>query len=138
MNRDKKGKDELITSENNVELSEAAGRTKILFTSTGKDWSDKLDERFGRAAGFVLYDEEENTLSWSSNEENVNASHGAGTQAAQFAISSGASILITGHVGPKAFDVLNLSDINIFLSSESTLKEVYEAFKEGKLKQQVQ
>lgn len=111
---------------------------KILFTSTGKDWSNKLDERFGRAAGFTLYDQEENTLSWHSNEENVNAAHGAGTQAAQFAINSGAAILITGHVGPKAFDVLNLSEIKIFLSKEVPLKEVYEAFKEGKLKQQFQ
>jgi len=109
---------------------------KILFTSNGKTWSDKLDERFGRAAGFVLFDQEKDTLSWHSNEENVNAAHGAGTQAAQFAINSGASVLITGHVGPKAFDVLNLSDISIFLSSEASLKEVYEAYKEGKLKQQ--
>lgn len=111
---------------------------KILFTATGKNWSDKLDERFGRAAGFVLYDQEKDTLSWHSNEENVNAAHGAGTQAAQFAINSGASVLITGHVGPKAFDVLKLSDISIFLSPEESLDEVYKAFREGKLKQQMQ
>ena len=110
----------------------------ILFSSCGKDWNALLDERFGRAAGFVLYNQEEDTLSWHSNEENLNASHGAGTQAAQFAINSGASILITGHVGPKAFDVLKLSDIDVLLSSEAPLKEVYEAFKKGKLIQQFQ
>ena len=110
----------------------------ILFSSSNKDWNALLDERFGRAAGFVLYNDEQDTLSWHSNEENLNAAHGAGTQAAQFAISSGASVIITGHMGPKAFDVLSLSDINIFLSSEAPLKEVYEAFKEGKLKQQFQ
>ena len=118
--------------------SKAAGHTKVLFTTSGKEWTSMLDERFGRAAGFVLYDQEKDTLSWYSNEENLNASHGAGTQAAQFAINSGANILITGHVGPKAFEVLKLSDISIFLTKEISLKDAYEAFKEGKLKQQVQ
>jgi predicted Fe-Mo cluster-binding NifX family protein len=111
---------------------------KILFSSNGKTWDDLLDERFGRAAGFVLYDQEEDTLSYHSNEENLKASHGAGTQAAQFSINSGASIIITGHVGPKAFDVLKLSGIHVFLSTEKSLKEVYEAYKQGKLEQQFQ
>ncbi len=109
---------------------------KILISSTESGWNADMDGRFGRAMGFVLYDEESKELSWHSNEENLNAAHGAGPKAAEFAINTGASVLISSHVGPKAFDVLKHSDIKIFLASEKTIKEVYEAYKRGELKQQ--
>jgi len=111
---------------------------RVLFSSTGNSWKSTLDGRFGRAKGFILYDEEKDTFSWHTNEDNRNTAHGAGTQAAQFAINSGASVLITGHIGPKAFDILKLSDIGVFNSSEESLKKVYEDYKQGKLKQQLQ
>ncbi len=111
---------------------------KLLFSSTGNSWKAILDGSFGRAKGFILYDEETDTFSWHTNEDNRNIAHGAGTQAAQFAINSGASVLISGHVGPKAFDILKLTDISVFNSSEESLKEVYKAYKQGRLKQQLQ
>ena len=111
---------------------------RLLFSSTGNSWKSILDGRFGRAKGFFLYDEKTDTSSWHTNEDNLNAAHGAGTQAAQFAINSGASVLITGHVGPMAFDIMKHSEIIIFNSSEESLKKVYETYKHGRLKLQLQ
>jgi predicted Fe-Mo cluster-binding NifX family protein len=110
---------------------------KIVFSATGKDWNAQLDERFGRAKGFVFFDEATKNLTWHSNEENMNAAHGAGTQAAQFVINTGASSVISGEMGPKAFDILNRAGIKIFNSKIDTLEKVYNAYKQGKLKQQI-
>ena len=106
---------------------------KIIFSSQNRDWESLLDERFGRAIGFNLYDEESGILSWHSNEDNLNAAHGAGTQAAQFVINSGALVLISGKVGPKAFDLLDKTGIEIYNSDVDKLKSIYNAYKQGKL-----
>lgn len=106
---------------------------KIVFTSQSKNWDSALDERFGRAKGFVLFDEETKRISWHSNEDNLNAAHGAGIQAAQFVINTGASILITGQVGPKAFDLLKKSKIRIYKSENITIKEAYNKYILGEL-----
>ena len=109
---------------------------KILFTSANNSWNALLDSRFGRAKGFVVYDDETDQLSLYPN-KNIDIAHGAGPKAAQFAIDSGASVLITGHVGPTAFDVLKQSDIKVYNSGEGTLKKVYEDFQQSNLKEQV-
>ncbi len=98
---------------------------KYIFASKGKDMGAMLDPHFGRAEGFLLHDDETKETKWISNEENMNAAHGAGT-----------AVLFTGHVGPKAFDVLSMGDIKIFISKEDTLENVLEAYLQGKLEEQ--
>lgn len=106
---------------------------KIIISATAKDWSALLDERFGRAKGFILYDETKDTFSWHPNKEGLNSSHGAGVVAAQFVINTGASVILTGHIGPKAFNILNKAGIKVFNSEVASLNEVYNDFKHGKL-----
>jgi predicted Fe-Mo cluster-binding NifX family protein len=108
---------------------------KIIIPSTGKSWEDKVDERFGRARGFALYDEDENKLSWLSNETNMNAGHGAGIQAAQLVVNTGAEILITGEIGPKAREILQKTNIKIYKSANNNVKQAYDNFKQGLLKE---
>ena len=106
---------------------------KIVFTSENNSWGSSLDERFGRAKGFVIYDEETGDFSWHSNENNLNAAHGAGIQAAQFVIKTGAKVLISGNIGPKAFDLLNKTGIEVFNANVDSLKKIYNDYKQGKL-----
>jgi predicted Fe-Mo cluster-binding NifX family protein len=108
---------------------------KIIIPSTGKSWEDKVDDRFGRARGFLLYDEDKNKLSWLSNETNMNAGHGAGIQAAQLVINTGAEILITGQIGPKAREILEKTNIKIYKCVNSSIKQAYNNFKQGLLKE---
>ena len=108
---------------------------KILFSSTGKSWEDTVDERFGRAKGFVLYNEETDNLSWLSNDENADAEHGAGIKAAQLVINTGADILITGKVGPKAHDILKKTNLKIYKAENISLKQAYKNFQERMLNQ---
>jgi predicted Fe-Mo cluster-binding NifX family protein len=110
---------------------------KIIFTAERNSWDSLLDNRFGRAMGFILYDENSGVISWYSNEENLNAAHGAGTKAAQMVINSGAGVLITGNVGPKALEILKKTDIEIYNSETATLRNIYHAYQQGKLKKQI-
>ncbi|MFP4620145.1 MAG: NifB/NifX family molybdenum-iron cluster-binding protein [Bacteroidales bacterium] len=102
---------------------------KILFTAKGEEWDSQLDPHFGRATGFLLYDTASNEKLWISNEENIQAAHGAGIQAAQNAADMGANVLITGRVGPKAKSTLDNTGIQIFtVNTPCTLKEAYNRF----------
>ena len=101
----------------------------ILFTSKGDSWNSELDPKFGRATGFLLYDTEKDELTFYSNAENQKLDHGAGIQAGQQAAKLNASVVVTGHVGPKAKSTLQAAGIKIFTVEEnSTIQEAYKAY----------
>ena len=106
---------------------------RIAITAMGKDVSSKVDMRFGRAAYFMVYSEDNGTWQSADNHQNLNAVQGAGIQAAQNVAKLGADILITGNVGPKAFKVLQANNMKIYTTGESTVEEAYNAYKAGKL-----
>ncbi|MFW6325304.1 MAG: NifB/NifX family molybdenum-iron cluster-binding protein [Desulfovermiculus sp.] len=106
---------------------------KIAISSQGKDLSSAVDPRFGRAAGFIVYDDQSGEHEYISNEQNLQAMQGAGIQTAQNVAQTGAKAVISGHVGPKAFSALQSGGIDIYLSQSGTVQEALDAFKAGKL-----
>ena len=109
---------------------------KIAFTTTGKGWDVQVDRRFGRANGFFIFDEESDKEEYISNEQNMNAMGGAGVQSAQSIINLKADALVTGNMGPRAFQILNSAGIKIYLVEENlTVKQAYDAFMQNKLKE---
>jgi len=108
---------------------------KIAITSHGEDRYAEVDSRFGRADYFILYDQEADTYECLPNTQNLEASHGAGIQAGQSLVKSGAKVLITGHVGPKAFKVLDAGKITMYTMGDitGTVEDVLTAFLAGKL-----
>ena len=103
----------------------------ILFSTKGKTWQDQLDPKFGRAEGFLLYNTDTEELTYYSNEKNQSLDHGAGIQAGQLAAKLNASVLITGHVGPKAKSTLEAAGIKIFTVEGSlSIKEAYQKYTE--------
>ena len=106
---------------------------KIAVSSTGKSLQDKVDPRFGRAKGFVIFDTESGESRPVDNAQNLNALQGAGIQAADTVISQGAEVLITGHCGPKAFRTLQAAGVKIYLGAMETVGEAIEKFRKGEL-----
>jgi predicted Fe-Mo cluster-binding NifX family protein len=107
---------------------------KILFTAKGKELDAQMDPRFGRAMGFILYDDKTETYEWYDNSENKDAGHGAGTNTAQTVADLGAEAVVTFHVGDKAQKVLNAVNIDVYSHVENiTIKEAIEKFKKGEL-----
>jgi predicted Fe-Mo cluster-binding NifX family protein len=106
---------------------------KIAFTTSGSDLGAPLDDRFGRAPGFIIYDTESDTFEAVDNEKNLNAVQGAGIQAAETVVRLGASSVVTGHCGPKAFRVLATAGVTIYTTDAATVAEALDRFRSGKL-----
>ena len=106
---------------------------KIAVTTSGENPAAPLDSRFGRAVRFLIYDTDTKDFQMIDNTQNLNASQGAGIQAAQAVAMAGANVLITGHCGPKAFRVLNAADIKIYNCEAATVEEALGLLEEGKL-----
>lgn len=108
---------------------------KIVLTTASSSIDGDMDQHFGRAPGFLIYDSERRSVEYIDNQINVDALQGAGIQAAQHIIEKGAECVITGHVGPKAFKVLNSAGVKVFNSNADTIKESLALFNSGKLKE---
>lgn len=106
---------------------------KIAFTASGEGLSSPLDFRFGRAPKFIIYDLDQNTFEVIDNRQNLNAAQGAGIQSAQTVARTGATAVVTGHCGPKAFRVLQAAGVKIFNASAATVAEALEQYRAGKL-----
>ena len=106
---------------------------KIAFTATGDSLAAPLDPRFGRAPGFLIYDDEAGSLKSVNNEQNLNAAQGAGIQSALLLCNQDIDCVITDHCGPKAFQTLAAANIKIYPCKAKTIEEAYAQLKAGEL-----
>ncbi|HXK62500.1 MAG TPA: NifB/NifX family molybdenum-iron cluster-binding protein, partial [Acidobacteriota bacterium] len=87
---------------------------KIVVTSLGSTLDSPMDPRFGRAAKFVLFDDESQSFEVIENTQYLNAAQGAGLQAAEIVSRAGADCVLTGHCGPKALKALTAAGIRVY------------------------
>jgi len=106
---------------------------RIAVTSKGTDLSSELDERFGRAKYFIIYDTATDDYRAVDNEVNLNAPQGAGIQSGELVVREGAGALLTGHCGPKAFRVLNAAGVVVFNGCTGTVEQAIESYRKGEL-----
>lgn len=110
---------------------------KIAFTSTGITWESLMDARFGRTEYFIVFDEASQETTVIDNSAVKNEAHGAGTATAQKIFEIKPDVLITGNgPGENAATALKKIDMKIFVDAHDiTIKEAYERYKNGKLKE---
>ena len=114
------------TKENNM--------TKIAITSEGPTLDDALDPRFGRAAGFIVVDPKSLEFEYVDNGASQAMAQGAGIQAAENIAGTGAKVLLTGYVGPKAFMALEAAGIKVAQNLENmTVRQAVERFNAGQV-----
>ena len=106
---------------------------KITFSTSGETLDSPLDARFGRAPKFLVYDLDSETFEVVDNQQNLNATQGAGIQSAETVARLGVNSLVTGHCGPKAFRVLQAAGIRIYNTSAATVTEALDQYHGGKL-----
>ncbi|MDA3895833.1 MAG: NifB/NifX family molybdenum-iron cluster-binding protein [Desulfobacteraceae bacterium] len=105
---------------------------KIAVTCEEPSLDSQVDPRFGRAAGFLVVDPESMEFEYIDNGSSQVMAQGAGIQAAENIANSCAKILLTGNVGPKAFQGLEAAGIKIGQNLESgTVRQAIEKFKAG-------
>ncbi|MFO7677003.1 MAG: NifB/NifX family molybdenum-iron cluster-binding protein [Thermoplasmatota archaeon] len=107
---------------------------KICISSTGKNIDATVDLRFGRCQYFLIVDTTTMNIKTLSNEA-IRSSGGAGIQAAQNVTKEGIDAVITGNIGPNAFQILQAANIEIYTGAQGTIQEIIEKYKKGKLQQ---
>ncbi len=121
------------------EVDDTPTRTKggkimnIAITSTDGTLDGMVDERFGRSKKIVLFNNGKQSFEVVDNMVNMNAAQGAGIQTAQNVAKTEAQVVISGHLGPNAFRVLQAAGIEAYTASNMTVKEALAKLGEGTL-----
>jgi len=105
---------------------------KICVTATANSLDAQIDPRFGRCSYLIIVDSETMQFEAIPNTA-AGATGGAGIQAAQTIASKSVKLLITGNVGPKAFQALSATGIEIATGAFGTVRDSIEKFKRGEL-----
>jgi len=107
---------------------------KIAVSSTGKNIESKVSDIFARCPYFIIAEIKDQKIDKTEIIENKSTDQmsGAGISAAQLMAEKNVNAVITGNVGPRAFDVLKQFNIEIY-RGEGKVKEAVEKFIEGKL-----
>jgi len=106
---------------------------KVAVTSKGVLLDSEVDPRFGRAPYILIVDTDTWAFEAVDNSANVNAFKGAGIQAATMVSDKGASVLMTGYCGPKAFATLEAAGVKVVSDISGQVRDAVKAFKEGKV-----
>ena len=106
---------------------------KIAVSAAGETLDSQVDRRFGRCPYFLVVDSETMSFEAITNTA-AEAMSGAGINAAQSIADKGTKIVITGNVGPNAFQTLSAAGIKVIVGASGTIKETVERFKRGELR----
>lgn len=105
---------------------------KIAVSSEGPHLDDRVDPRFGRAAGFIVVDPQDMTFEFIDNGASQVMARGAGIQAAEIISRAGVDMVLTGFVGPKAFEALKAAGIGVGQDVDKlTVREAVTRFANG-------
>ena len=104
---------------------------KIAVSSTGDNLEAQVDPRFGRCAYFIFVDTD--TMEYEAVQNpNVSAASGAGIQTAQLVGNKGVEAVLTGNVGPNAFQTLQAAGVNVIAGVAGMVKDAVQMYKDGK------
>jgi predicted DNA-binding protein (UPF0251 family)/predicted Fe-Mo cluster-binding NifX family protein len=107
---------------------------KIAVSSEGPDLDGPVDPRFGRAAGFVIVDPDTMANDYVDNSTSQGMAQGAGIQTAELMTRHGVGVVLTGYVGPKAFQALSAAGIKIGQNLEDqSVRQAVEKYKTGQV-----
>jgi predicted Fe-Mo cluster-binding NifX family protein len=105
---------------------------RIVVSSQGEELEAQASQVFGRCPTYLFVDSETMAFEALSNPA-MNQGGGAGIQAAQFVVSQGAEAVLSGNLGPNAYDVLQAAEVPGYLIPEGTVRHAVEAFNAGRL-----
>ncbi len=105
---------------------------KIIVTASGADLDAAIHPLFGRCPLYIFVDTDSMQFEAVENPA-LAAPGGAGVQAAQFVIQRGARAVVTGNVGPNAYQVFQSAGIPVYLFEAGTVRQAVEACRDGRL-----
>ncbi len=106
---------------------------KICITSQGDKLDSQVDQRFGRCQYFVIADTD--TLKFEAiKNPNIEAMGGAGVQSGHLVAKMQAKAVLTGNVGPNAFQILQAGGVEVITGVSGSVKDAIEKYKKKEFK----
>ena len=105
---------------------------KIAVSSCGIFLDSPIDPRFGRCDYFVIVDTIDMSFEVFDN-DGEGLTQGAGIQSAQFVVSKGAEVVITGNIGPNAIRALSAVGVEAVLCQTGSIKDAIGKYQKGLL-----
>ncbi|MEA3305336.1 MAG: NifB/NifX family molybdenum-iron cluster-binding protein [Candidatus Omnitrophota bacterium] len=113
--------------------TKSASGGKICVTSQGNTLDSQVDPRFGRCQYFIIVNTE--TLEFEAIQNpNLDTMGGAGVQSGQLVASQQVKAILTGNVGPNAFQTLQAAGVTVITGVSGSIKDAVEKYKKGELK----
>ena len=106
---------------------------KIAISAVEPKIESAVDQRFGRARFFAVYNSETEEYVFLDNEIQLNAAQGAGIQTAEMLAKAGAGAVLTGHCGPNAYRTLSAAGIVLYTGVSGNLADALKAYQNGGL-----
>jgi predicted Fe-Mo cluster-binding NifX family protein len=105
---------------------------KIAVSSTGPNLDSEVDPRFGRCQYFLIVDLDDMGFEAVAN-GSMGQQGGAGIQSAKVVAEKGVKAVLTGNVGPNAYQVLSEVGVDVITGVSGTVREAARQYKEGRL-----
>jgi predicted Fe-Mo cluster-binding NifX family protein len=104
----------------------------VAVSADGRDLDARISPHFGRAPFFVLADVDTLVFEVIANPA-IDTLRGAGIQAAQAIADHQAEAVLTGVIGPNAFETLQAGGIPVFSVSDATVRSAIQAYRAAHL-----
>ncbi|MBN1039387.1 MULTISPECIES: NifB/NifX family molybdenum-iron cluster-binding protein [unclassified Clostridium] len=107
---------------------------KIAISVNGKTNKSELDMRFGRCEYFQIHDTENKEIKILKN-DGLSASAGAGIVASNQLIDENIDVIITGNLGPNAFELIEKAKIKAYKCENISITSVLEKYNNNELEE---
>jgi predicted Fe-Mo cluster-binding NifX family protein len=107
---------------------------KVAVSATENNLDSRVSRSFGRCPWFLFVDTE--SLSYEAViNQSADAASGAGTACAQLVLEKEVDAVISGQVGPNAYEALKQGGMKVFLAPQDiSVQEAIKKYKNGELK----
>jgi predicted Fe-Mo cluster-binding NifX family protein len=105
---------------------------KIAISAEEETRDSLVDPRFGRCPFFTIYDSTKDTMQAIPNSA-MGQMHGAGIHAAQMLLDIGVEVVLTGNLGPNAFNVLIQGGMKTFRVNPGDVNQAIQQYLKGRL-----
>jgi predicted Fe-Mo cluster-binding NifX family protein len=106
---------------------------RIAVSAAGAGPDAPAEERFGRCAWFVVFDEHGNVQESIANTA-MSSAEGAGIKSTQLLLRNKIDVVLTGRVGPKAMHAMLNGGVIVYTGTAATVNEMLNKYLNGHMK----